>query len=250
MMFHAPPGVVYAYTPPGQPFPVQPASPPQSAGRPKRKQVKMACTNCALACKRCDESRPCERCTKYGIAEACVDGQRKERKKGIKRGPYKRKSKTVDFPENAEYQPPPPPPPPVDPNGPPPTDANGQPLPPPEAGGPGFYPIYYPPGHFVAVGGEGQEGGPPVIPYFVPPYGYPPPFVGGSAPPQAPNQDKPPASDEGVNPGVVIAATGGADMLSSRKRRSSSSDESAPKRAKTSEGETDAEGDLSDHEST
>ncbi|KAF9024169.1 hypothetical protein BDZ89DRAFT_1162355 [Hymenopellis radicata] len=50
--------------------------------------------------------------------------------------------------------------------------ANDQPLPPPEAGGPGFYPIYYPPGHLVAVSGEGQEGGPPVIPNFVPPYGY------------------------------------------------------------------------------
>lgn len=51
------------------------------------------CTNCAGACKRCDDSRPCERCVKYGIADTCVDGTRKERKKGIKRGPYKRKSK-------------------------------------------------------------------------------------------------------------------------------------------------------------
>ncbi|KAG6881367.1 hypothetical protein C0993_001763, partial [Termitomyces sp. T159_Od127] len=51
------------------------------------------CTNCASACKRCDESRPCERCIKYNIPETCVDGQRKERKKGIKRGPYKRKNK-------------------------------------------------------------------------------------------------------------------------------------------------------------
>jgi neural Wiskott-Aldrich syndrome protein len=52
------------------------------------------CTNCAAACKRCDEARPCERCIKYGIADACVDGTRKERKKGIKRGPYKRKNKS------------------------------------------------------------------------------------------------------------------------------------------------------------
>ena len=51
------------------------------------------CTNCAAACKRCDDSRPCERCQKYGLGESCVDGQRKERKKGIKRGPYKRKPK-------------------------------------------------------------------------------------------------------------------------------------------------------------
>ena len=52
------------------------------------------CTNCASACKRCDEARPCERCIKYGLAETCVDGVRKERKKGIKRGPYKRKNRT------------------------------------------------------------------------------------------------------------------------------------------------------------
>ncbi len=51
------------------------------------------CTNCASACKRCDEARPCERCVKYGLAETCIDGVRKERKKGIKRGPYKRKNR-------------------------------------------------------------------------------------------------------------------------------------------------------------
>ena len=51
------------------------------------------CTNCAAACKRCDEGRPCERCCKYGISDSCQDGVRKERKKGIKRGPYKRKGK-------------------------------------------------------------------------------------------------------------------------------------------------------------
>jgi hypothetical protein len=78
--------------------------------RPKRKQVKravrfilrssfhdpsryMKCQNCANACKRCDEARPCERCEKYGIADTCEDQQRKERQKGIKRGPYKRKNK-------------------------------------------------------------------------------------------------------------------------------------------------------------
>ncbi len=53
----------------------------------------LQCTNCASACKRCDEARPCERCVKYGLAETCIDGVRKERKKGIKRGPYKRKNR-------------------------------------------------------------------------------------------------------------------------------------------------------------
>ena len=53
----------------------------------------MACTNCAAACKRCDEDRPCARCQRYGISESCQDGQRKQRKKGVKRGSYKRRNK-------------------------------------------------------------------------------------------------------------------------------------------------------------
>ncbi|PPR06218.1 hypothetical protein CVT26_005476, partial [Gymnopilus dilepis] len=111
-MIGVPPGVLYypphpqaqgvyfvsfAYGPP----PASSPAPPPALTRPKRKQVKMACTNCANACKRCDESRPCERCVKYGISETCVDGQRKERKKGVKRGPYKRKVKNDG--EGASY---------------------------------------------------------------------------------------------------------------------------------------------------
>ncbi|KAI0047007.1 hypothetical protein FA95DRAFT_1296898 [Auriscalpium vulgare] len=59
----------------------------------KRRQVKNACTNCQKACKKCDEARPCLRCVKYGIGEECVDSQRKERKKGIKRGPYRKRDR-------------------------------------------------------------------------------------------------------------------------------------------------------------
>ncbi|KAF8626179.1 hypothetical protein AX15_005065 [Amanita polypyramis BW_CC] len=59
--------------------------------RAKRRQVKNACTNCQKACKKCDDARPCLRCVKYGIQEACVSSQRKERKKGVKRGPYKKR---------------------------------------------------------------------------------------------------------------------------------------------------------------
>ncbi|KAI9260592.1 hypothetical protein BDA99DRAFT_582213 [Phascolomyces articulosus] len=59
----------------------------------KRKQVKNACTNCQKACKKCDDARPCPRCIKYGIESSCVNSVRKERKKGIKRGPYKRRQK-------------------------------------------------------------------------------------------------------------------------------------------------------------
>ncbi|KAI0085398.1 hypothetical protein BDY19DRAFT_965982 [Irpex rosettiformis] len=59
--------------------------------RTKRRQVKNACTNCQKACKKCDDARPCLRCVKYGIAEECTDSQRKERQKGVKRGPYKKR---------------------------------------------------------------------------------------------------------------------------------------------------------------
>ncbi|KAG0327677.1 hypothetical protein BG004_002713, partial [Podila humilis] len=43
------------------------------------------------ACKKCDEGRPCTRCVKYGLTDTCVDSTRKIRKKGVKRGPYKRR---------------------------------------------------------------------------------------------------------------------------------------------------------------
>jgi len=44
--------------------------------------------NCQKACKKCDDTRPCERCVKYGLETSCQDSARKERKKGVKRGPY------------------------------------------------------------------------------------------------------------------------------------------------------------------
>ncbi|KAG2218381.1 hypothetical protein INT45_013332 [Circinella minor] len=65
--------------------------------KPKRKQVKNACVNCQKACKKCDDARPCPRCIKYGIEATCVNSVRKERKKGVKRGPYKqRKGQDAD----------------------------------------------------------------------------------------------------------------------------------------------------------
>ena len=70
---------------------------PTPPTRSKRRQVKNACTNCQKACKKCDDARPCLRCVKYGIAEECVDSHRKERKKGIKRGPYKKRDGKCTF---------------------------------------------------------------------------------------------------------------------------------------------------------
>ena len=74
----------YFYPPPA-------SLPTQQPVKAKRCQVKNACTNCQKACKKCDDARPCLRCVKYGISEGCADSQRKERQKGVKRGPYKKR---------------------------------------------------------------------------------------------------------------------------------------------------------------
>lgn len=47
--------------------------------------------NCQKACKKCDDGRPCKRCVKLGLTATCRDSDRKERKKGVKRGPYKKR---------------------------------------------------------------------------------------------------------------------------------------------------------------
>ncbi|KAJ3414878.1 hypothetical protein HDV05_005942 [Chytridiales sp. JEL 0842] len=57
----------------------------------RRPQVKIACQHCKRACKKCDEQRPCGRCARLGLPD-CNDAPRKERKKGFKRGPYKKQS--------------------------------------------------------------------------------------------------------------------------------------------------------------
>ena len=56
----------------------------------RRVQVKIACVHCKKACKKCDNVRPCSRCNRLGLSDTCVDAPRKERKKGFKRGPYRR----------------------------------------------------------------------------------------------------------------------------------------------------------------
>ncbi|CAL1703912.1 unnamed protein product [Somion occarium] len=89
-------------------YPFPPGMVNNNAPRTKRRQVKNACTNCQKACKKCDDARPCLRCVKYGIAEECIDSQRKERQKGIKRGPYKKrdgKSNTVEQQLDVSVQP-------------------------------------------------------------------------------------------------------------------------------------------------
>ncbi|KAJ1662832.1 hypothetical protein IW140_005540 [Coemansia sp. RSA 1813] len=71
-------------------------------GKAKRAQVKNACVNCQRACKKCDSGRPCQRCVKYNMADTCVDSKRKPRKKGIKRGPYKKRKKNTSQEEDTQ----------------------------------------------------------------------------------------------------------------------------------------------------
>ncbi|KAJ1737406.1 hypothetical protein LPJ72_000513 [Coemansia sp. Benny D160-2] len=74
----------------------------QWQGKAKRAQVKNACNNCQRACKRCDSGRPCQRCVKYNMADTCVDSKRKPRKKGIKRGPYKKRKRNTSHDDDSQ----------------------------------------------------------------------------------------------------------------------------------------------------
>ncbi|KDQ60564.1 hypothetical protein JAAARDRAFT_124082 [Jaapia argillacea MUCL 33604] len=166
--------------------------------RTKRRQVKNACTNCQKACKKCDDARPCLRCVKYGIAEECVDSQRKERKKGIKRGPYKKRdgknNNNVEQADDTVQQPgitmpgavapaaaSPPPMPYVAPMGYPPGIYSQYPPAPPKPGEPAFYPQFYltpVPSLPHGTGQDGDGGGYPPHTQFYPatflaPYGQP-----------------------------------------------------------------------------
>ncbi|KAF7330471.1 hypothetical protein MVEN_02486400 [Mycena venus] len=87
----------------GTPTHIYPFSPTSQTICVKRRQVKIACTNCQKSCKKCDEGRPCLRCIKYNRREECQDAERKERKKGVKRGPYKKRDRKVGN-SNAESE--------------------------------------------------------------------------------------------------------------------------------------------------
>ncbi|CAG8443069.1 819_t:CDS:2 [Ambispora leptoticha] len=80
--------------------PLSPVATPPDTSKPKRHQVKNACVNCQKACKKCDDSRPCNRCIKGKMTDTCKSSIRKERKKGIKRGPYKKRGRIVADPKD------------------------------------------------------------------------------------------------------------------------------------------------------
>ncbi|KAG0211553.1 hypothetical protein BGX33_004237 [Mortierella sp. NVP41] len=89
--YHSNQSTPYSSMPTSPTLEYQQLADPNLAQKPKRRQVKNACVNCQKACKKCDEGRPCTRCIKYGLSDTCVDSTRKVRKKGVKRGPYKRR---------------------------------------------------------------------------------------------------------------------------------------------------------------
>ncbi|KAK7687169.1 hypothetical protein QCA50_009673 [Cerrena zonata] len=55
---------------------------PQSRSRdgPKKKKANRACFHCQKAHLTCDDSRPCQRCIKRGMADNCTEGHRKKAK--------------------------------------------------------------------------------------------------------------------------------------------------------------------------
>ncbi|KAF7426017.1 hypothetical protein PC9H_008380 [Pleurotus ostreatus] len=218
LVYPYPPGGMIYYPPHPPGFPVSQA-PPAPTMKPKRKQVKMACTNCATACKRCDESRPCERCIKYGMPNTCVDGQRKERKKGVKRGPYKRKNKAMESSplpgHEGEW-----------PAGAAPPTVHAVPsfhAPGPE----GFYPVYYPgfpPPPHIQDGQSPPEGAhsaqPPVVPFLIP-AGFPPYAHHYPYPPLAPQPTVDPVSTSRKAQEDEGAASGSHDNDGKTKKKKS-----------------------------
>ncbi|RPD82282.1 hypothetical protein L226DRAFT_564876 [Lentinus tigrinus ALCF2SS1-7] len=50
----------------------------------KSRGVKIACTNCRTANKKCDEGRPCGRCMKLGMSDSCISAERKQRTRRVK----------------------------------------------------------------------------------------------------------------------------------------------------------------------
>uniref|UniRef100_V5EBR7 Transcription activator of gluconeogenesis ERT1 n=1 Tax=Kalmanozyma brasiliensis (strain GHG001) TaxID=1365824 RepID=V5EBR7_KALBG len=57
-----------------------PASTSKESSASKRKKANRACLHCQKAHLTCDDSRPCIRCVKKGLADSCMDGHRKKAK--------------------------------------------------------------------------------------------------------------------------------------------------------------------------
>ncbi|KAL1939817.1 hypothetical protein VTO73DRAFT_9517 [Trametes versicolor] len=56
------------------------SSTPRTRDGPKKKKANRACFHCQKAHLTCDDSRPCQRCIKRGMADNCTEGHRKKAK--------------------------------------------------------------------------------------------------------------------------------------------------------------------------
>ncbi|KAJ7680566.1 transcription activator of gluconeogenesis ERT1 [Mycena polygramma] len=103
--------------------------PPRTRGRdgPKKKKASRACVHCQKAHLTCDDSRPCQRCVKRGIAANCSEGHRKKAKylldeEELEKEKSRRKSSAPETGaepspvQSATAAPPAPAPPPFDPS--------------------------------------------------------------------------------------------------------------------------------------
>ncbi|KAI0790811.1 hypothetical protein C8Q75DRAFT_716588 [Abortiporus biennis] len=93
----------------------------QQTGRtrdgPKKKKANRACFHCQKAHLTCDDSRPCQRCIKRGMADNCTEGHRKKAKylldddelEALKRSKSGEPSKPAEPTPQPQPQPPPPP---------------------------------------------------------------------------------------------------------------------------------------------
>ncbi|KAJ4483231.1 transcription activator of gluconeogenesis ERT1 [Lentinula aciculospora] len=100
---------------------VQEPSGPDSASKkardgPKKKKANRACFHCQKAHLTCDDSRPCQRCIKRGIANSCTEGHRKKAKylldeeelEQLKRSSKSQQKTTSNAAENPRSSSPPP----------------------------------------------------------------------------------------------------------------------------------------------
>ncbi|VDB89228.1 unnamed protein product [Peniophora sp. CBMAI 1063] len=93
----------------------------KSKDGPKKKKASRACALCQKAHLTCDDSRPCQRCVKRGVAEQCVEGHRKRAKylldeeeiEQLKRKKSGDVAASAQHPQPTPIAPAPPPPPPA-----------------------------------------------------------------------------------------------------------------------------------------
>ncbi|KAL5523670.1 hypothetical protein ACEPAG_7843 [Sanghuangporus baumii] len=76
---------------------------------PKKKKAQRACAHCQKAHLTCDDSRPCQRCIKRGMADKCVEGHRKKAKYLLDEAELEALKKGKTIPQNTPEgsQPPP-----------------------------------------------------------------------------------------------------------------------------------------------